>query len=189
MGNLVAKALMPISEIGMSTRTAQPYDNHHTAQRGFTLIELMIVLVIIGIVSTATLYAFGDFGTSRKAKVAAEQFVSYLKLLEQRAILETSTLGIKINPAGYETYRLENGAQWKRMPRTDFFHEQRFPTKITVLLQSSIQHQIKTPDIMINPSGDMTTFQLYFGTQRTPHLIQLIGQHNGDITLQHTPNT
>lgn len=164
-------------------------DNQSTTQRGFTLIELLIVIVIIGIVSTVTLYAFGDFGASRKARVAAEQFASYLKLVEQRAILETTTFGITINPAGYATYRLDNQSKWNPMPQNNFFHGQSFPTQVVIHVQSLAQKNHKTPDIIINPSGDMSAFILFFGTKTNPQLIQLIGKHNGDIVLQNAPST
>lgn len=173
----------------MSAKDCRKFYSNSTARRGFTLIELLIVIVIIGIVSSVTLYAFGDFGASRKATVAAEQFTSYLKLLEQRAILETSTFGINITPAGYETYRLDNASKWSQMPKNSFFHWQAFPAKVLVQLQSTIQNHTKRPDIIINPSGDMTAFKLFFGTRGEPELIQLIGKHNGDIVLQNVPKT
>ena len=183
------------SGIGMFTKDScqfnygsDPYHNpNKLTERGFTLIELLIVIVIIGIVSTVTLYAFGDFGASRKAKMAAEHFTSYLKLLEQRAILETSTFGININPAGYETYQLDTHSQWKPMPQNSFFHWQSFPAKIKVQLESPIQNHTKNPDIIINPSGGMTPFKLTFGTEGNPQLIQILGKHNGDMVLQNAP--
>ena len=171
----------------MSTRLCALIYYNGTARRGFTLIELLIVILIIGIVSSVTLYAFGDFGASRKAKVAAEQFTSYLKLLEQRAILETNTFGININLGGYETYRLDNHSKWSPMPQNSFFHWQAFPEKVVIHLQSPIQNHTKRPDIIISPSGDITAFKLYFGTQGEPQLIQLVGKHNGDIILQNVP--
>lgn len=179
MAKPAAVALMLISEIGMKS----------TNNRGFTLIEILIVIVIIGIVSTVTLYAFGDFGASRKAKMAAEQFVSYLKLVEQRAILETSTFGININQTGYETYQLNNNSKWSPGPKNSFFHWQALPKKVIVTLQSPHQNHTKKPDIIIVPTGGMSTFKLFFGTQAAPQLILLIGKHNGDIILEYTPKT
>ena len=86
-------------------------------KRGFTLIELLIVIVIIGIVSTAAIYSFGDFGASRQAKITAEQFSTYIKLLQQQAILETRTFGIKMTPAAYEIYQLNTRARWQEIGR------------------------------------------------------------------------
>ena len=155
--------------------------------KGFTLIELLVVIVIFGIVSTVTLFAFGDFGASRKAKVTAEQFGAYIKLLQQRAILEISTFGIHIVPTGYETFYLDPDSTWKPMPPNSFFHGQAIPKKVIIFLQSPNQRSNRAPDIIINPSGNMTPFQLFFGTQEHPQLINLLGKHSGEIIIQDLP--
>src|SRR3990167_923402 len=182
-------SLAEVCDKGTKPRACSQFYYPTAARRGFTLIELLIVIVIIGIVSSVTLYAFGDFGASRKARVAAEQFTSYLKLLEQRAILETSTFGININLNGYGTYRLNNDSKWSQMPQNSFFHWQAFLEKVIVHLESPIQNHNKKPDIIINPSGDMTAFKLFFGTRGDPQFILLVGKHNGDIVFWNRPKT
>ncbi|KTC78259.1 type II secretion system minor pseudopilin GspH [Legionella brunensis] len=150
--------------------------------KGFTLIEILVVLIIIGITIGFALLAFGDFGTSRRAVVTAEQFATYLKLLQQRAILEMMPLGVTINPDHYQTFRFEQNAIWKPMPEKSVFHTQYFPNNIIASFQR-VNSAIKNPDIIINASGDMTPFTLYFGTTQKPKLTTLIGKHNGEVTL------
>jgi general secretion pathway protein H len=153
-------------------------------QRGFTLIEVLVVIVIISIIATGSLVAFGDFGASRKAIVFAEQFSSYLKLVRQRAILEMNTLGINVTKEGYETFRFEQGKVWQAMPKNSLFHWQSFPAKVVVTLHSTIKNNTRTPDIIIQSSGDMSEFTLDFGTLAEPNKVTLVGQHNGEIFLK-----
>lgn len=152
--------------------------------RGFTLIEILVVLVIIGISLSFTLLAFGDFGAGRKAVVSAEQFSAYIKLVQQRAILEVNTLGINVNSEGYETFRFEKASTWQPMPKNSLFHWQSFPKNVLVTLKSAIRNRTKRPDIIINPSGDMSPFTIQFGTPAQPNLALLYGQHNGLLTLE-----
>ncbi|MDP1601679.1 MAG: type II secretion system minor pseudopilin GspH [Legionella sp.] len=150
-------------------------------KRGFTLIELLIVIVIIGITSSVALLAFGDFGLSRKIITTAEQFSAFVKLLQQRAIIETNTFGITIEKDGYAAYRLENGTTWQLMPKNSLLHWQPFPKNTAAILHKTIKTKSKSPDIIIYSTGDMTPFTLDFGTSTTPSIISLTGKHNGSL--------
>ncbi|MGQ3890985.1 type II secretion system minor pseudopilin GspH [Legionella sp. CNM-4043-24] len=152
--------------------------------RGFTLIEVLVVIIIISIISTASILAFGDFGASRKSVVFAEQFASYVRLVRQRAILEMSTFGINVNAQGYETFRFDEGKTWEPRSKTSLFRWHPFPDNVVVSFKSSLKNNNKAPDIIIQASGDMTPFTMTFGTQARPAQTTLIGQHNGDVSLK-----
>lgn len=169
MANRVELALMLTLEIGMRVN------------RGFTLIELLIVIVIVGICSSVALLAFGDFGGGRKVNTAAEQLVSYLKLLQQRAILTNSTAGIKLDNTGYTTWQLIAGKTWQPMPENTLFHKHFFPKNTALLFNKTKIAQ--SPDIIIDSSGDMSEFQLTLGTLSDPSLVILTGKHNGALVL------
>ena len=132
------------------------------AERGFTLIEILVVVVIIGTTLGFAMLAFGDFGASRKATVTAEQFSSYIKLIQQRAILEANAFAINLNKEGYETLRF-NRNSWQPMPNKSIFHSRNFPPTIVITLHRT-KRQIKKPEIIISSSGDMTEFRMDFGT-------------------------
>jgi general secretion pathway protein H len=151
-------------------------------ERGFTLIEILIVVTIIGITIGFVLIKLGDFGTSRRAMVTAEQFSSYLKLVQQRAILEATAFGIKVNKDGYLTYRFTDGV-WQPIVAKSIFHLQNFPNKIIVGFCCNMKSLRKRPDIVINSSGDMTEFMMDFGTTNKPNLATLVGKHDGQLSL------
>lgn len=154
------------------------------ASRGFTLIEVLVVILVISIITTASLLAFGDFGASRKATVFAEQFASYIKLVRQRAILEMSTLGINVTSKGYESVRYDEGKTWLPLSKTSLFRWQAFPDNVIVTLKSDLKNNTSAPDIILQSSGDMTEFSITFGTDAKPQQTTLIGQHNGEIILK-----
>lgn len=153
------------------------------AERGFTLIEILVVVVIISITLGFAMLAFGDFGANRRAVVTAEQFSSYVKLVQQQAVLETNTLGINISKDGYGTYRF--GRTWELIPTNNFFHWRSFPNNIIVTLkQGSAKNKLKNPDIIITPSWDMNEFAVDFGTPKNHNIITLFGKNNGQIIIQ-----
>ncbi|KTD09496.1 type II secretion system minor pseudopilin GspH [Legionella jamestowniensis] len=149
--------------------------------KGFTLIEILVVLVIIGITLGFALLAFGDFGASRRVMITAEQFTNYLKLLQHRAIIEMKPFGLTINQNSYQTFRYEQES-WKPMSAKSIFKPQIFPDNLVVKFQSPKSNR-KYPDIIVNASGDMTAFTLYFGTIQKPNMVTLVGNHNGQIAF------
>ncbi|KTC92953.1 MULTISPECIES: type II secretion system minor pseudopilin GspH [Legionella] len=154
------------------------------AERGFTLIEILVVVAIIGITLGFAMLAFGDFGASRRAVVSAEQFSSYIKLVQQQAIIETSTLGINLANEGYSTYRFESGG-WQMMPAKSIFHWRSFPSKISVTFrQGGSKNKLKNPDIIITPAGDMSEFIADFGTSTNTQVVSLIGNTDGRIIIE-----
>ena len=150
---------------------------------GFTLIEILVVLLIIGITMGFALMSFGDFGEKRRIIVAAEQFTQYVKLVQQQAILETSTLGINFKNDGYQVLRFKAPASWIALPANSIFHRQHFPKGLVINLRK-ISHKRGTPVIIIHSSGDMTAFTLDFGTTKQATLATIIGLRNGTITVK-----
>ena len=157
-------------------------------KRGFTLIEILVVLLIIGIVSSVAFLAFGDFGASRKIVVAGEQFSSYVKLLQQKAILESNTYGIKIAKDGYKTLRLSDGLSWQSMPRAGTFNWHYFPKDSVVVLNRKPPNSRPDPEIILYSSGDMSEFELMLGSLTEANLITITGKHNGELILTHENN-
>lgn len=167
---------MPKLVTGMQSN--QPQTN-----RGFTLIEILVVVLIIGITIGLALLAFGDFGGQRRIVMAAEHFINYVKLVQQQAILETSTLGIQLNQNTYQALRFQTNSQWQSMPSKGIFHQQQFP-KNTVVHLEKMSFKVNTPQLIINASGDMTPFKLNIGSETQPSIVTILGKRNGTVELQ-----
>ncbi|WP_419421013.1 type II secretion system minor pseudopilin GspH [Legionella sp. D16C41] len=155
-------------------------------KEGFTLIELLVVILIIGIIASAALFSFGDFGTGRRVKLNAEQFRAYIKLVQQRAILEMTTLGININNEGYETFRYSDN-NWQSMPKNSLIFHRFFPKDVVISLQNNLKDRTG-PSIIVTPAGNMTEFRLIFGTPTEPNIVTLTGKYNGVLTLDNSKN-
>lgn len=141
---------------------------------GFTLIEILVVMLIIGIIAGFAVFSFGDFGGKRSALVASEQFIDYLKLLQHQAIITNSAYGVHIDKSGYRGYVLTSKNERRSGPIPRARH---FPTKILVTLEPN---KTKAP-VVISPDGTMTEFKISFGTTNEPNLLIYSGKINGEI--------
>lgn len=154
------------------------------ANRGFTLIEILVVILIVGIIMGVALLAYGDFGAARKALTTAEQFSSYVQLVQQRAILGSAPLSISIANNGYETMQLVEGKSWQPLPAKGIFHWRPFPGKIVVNLRILGTGHVGQRYIVLTPDGGMTPFLLTFGPAEHPQQVTLEGAADGQIILQ-----
>lgn len=152
-----------------------------TINRGFTLIEILIVIVIIGITVGFALIAFGDFGASRRILFSAEQLANTLKLAQQQAILENSTLGLRIDNTSYQILRFQDSSNWEPISNKGIFKINYFPKNTVITLKTSNKPLQDSPAIIINSSGDMTPFTLDFGTNKETMMTVLIGNHDGSL--------
>ncbi len=157
--------------------------NNGESANGFTLIEILVVVLIIGITIGFALLAFGDFGSKRRILMSAEQFVNYVKFVQHQAIMETSTLGISVNQNNYQVLRFQAPSTWQTMPKKSIFHQQHFPDHAVVRFENTIQKN-RNPQIIITPSGDMTAFKLYFNSTSEENITSVVGESNGAIALQ-----
>ncbi|PJD93659.1 MAG: type II secretion system protein GspH [Legionella sp.] len=153
-----------------------------TRQNGFTLIEILVVVLIISITLGFAMMAFGDFGAHRKIRSAAEGFSQFAELVHERALLESSTLKLQLNSTGYYVQRLSPNHQWQAL-QSSMYHLHPLPsnTFLSVSAGSSRPDQLI---IIMSATGDMTPFKVYFGSPAQPRLASVVGKENGTILFQ-----
>ena len=85
--------------------------------RGFTLVELMVVLVILGLASAAVILTLPERGGSLAAE--AERFAARTKAARDDAILDSRAASIAIGPEGYEVSRRTESAHYDWVEGTE----------------------------------------------------------------------
>jgi general secretion pathway protein H len=84
---------------------------------GFTLVELMVVLVILGLASAVVVLAIPDEGGSLQSE--AERFAARAKAARDNAIVESRPALLRIDAAGYDFARRNRG-EWQQTAQYDW---------------------------------------------------------------------
>lgn len=75
---------------------------------GFTLVELMVVLLIIGLMASAVVFSFP--GGSSALEEDAQRFAARTAALRDNAILQSRPMAVQVTPSGYSFLERRKGS-------------------------------------------------------------------------------
>jgi prepilin-type N-terminal cleavage/methylation domain-containing protein len=85
----------------------------NNASRGYTIIEILVVVAIIGIMSLVTVPAMVNFQRANTVKAALRSFTSDIRNCRQRAISRNSQVRLELDSSNtYRFYELPNAGAW-----------------------------------------------------------------------------
>jgi len=113
---------------------------HHSRCRGFTLIEILAVVVIIGVVSAVSVLAVNALGGRDPQGQSATRLAGLVQLAGENARLENLQYGLVVKPHRYEFVRL-NGNNWSPITNDPTFKARQLPAglELSVTVQNAIQ--------------------------------------------------
>ncbi|HEV2285347.1 MAG TPA: type II secretion system minor pseudopilin GspH [Steroidobacteraceae bacterium] len=161
---------MRISVTGISTSSppARRRQRGGRPDAGFTLIEILIVVLIIGLISAGILLSVSLTGRDRDLERESDRLYSLINYAREQGELQTREYGILFQEDGYEFLVYDALLNtWRDPTEDDAFQARKLPdglgvqlvveTRPVVLRRPADAHD-KTPQVMIYSDGDLTSF-------------------------------
>ena len=135
---------------------------------GFTLLELMVVLVLIGIIFSFAMLSLGGDDLSEMMEQETRRLVTLLELASDEAVLRGEELAVHFTAEGYEFLLLQDAA-WQSSGEDGLLKSYKLPAGIEIRLevdgdppgltgQDDDPEESLTPQVFILSSGEMTPF-------------------------------
>jgi general secretion pathway protein H len=129
--------------------------------KGFTLIEILVVVVIVAVLMSAVTLSFPPTG-DKLLKEQAERFSALVGLAQDEAILQSRELALEVNNTGYVFYRNVDNS-WSVFADAPFAKRE-FPADISskiyidgIAIDLEEREELN-PQVLILSSGEMTPF-------------------------------
>lgn len=134
---------------------------------GFTLFELIVVLVIVGLILTQVTLSLPTSDTQQRARREAQRLVALLGLAREDAIVRDLMMGFAAEQRKYRFYGLSEDG-WSRVQGDGVFRERRVPDDLGVELTvgaAGEEHdggdeEEDGPRVLFYPSGEQSGFEL-----------------------------
>ncbi|MFC5695109.1 type II secretion system minor pseudopilin GspH [Pseudomonas sp. GCM10022186] len=146
---------------------------------GFTLIEVLVVMVIIGCLAGLAVISSGIAGPSRELRSEADRLAGLIGVLADEAVLDNREYGLRLERDGYQVYFYdETGGRWQALSdgarQLPEWAELSFELEGEPLVlpapardeQQSKDARPPLPQLIILSSGELSPFRLELGERR-----------------------
>lgn len=182
---------MPTSVTGTSTERRR-------AERGFSLLEIMVVVAIIGIFAGTLMLSARIISADRELEREALRLEGLLGLLREEALMQNRDYGVVFTETGYRFYVYDYAlATWVPPPNERIFVDRALPEPMVLELEleersAELEREFDAeidedtgpePQILVLSTGEITPFDLGLYRDFNGGRYRLEAQIDGEIQI------
>jgi general secretion pathway protein H len=168
--------------------------------RGFTLIEILVVIVILGVIVASATLAVGVLGRDRELENEARRFAAVIDQAREEAELQGMDLGIFLARPAYEYFRYDSRReQWQPIDDDKLFITRELPEGVhfrlwldrrEVILKPKLEEfdekelDKHLPQLLVLASGELNPFELRFEREGTSTQWRVIGSADNTVRAE-----
>ena len=162
---------------------------------GFTLIEILVVVIIIGVIAAATVLAVSLTGRDRDLDKESNRLFALFNYAREQAELQTREYGVLFKDDGYEflSYDVRKAA-WRSITEDDALEPRKLPDGLSFKLTlegrpvvltrpANANPKDKTPQLVIFSSGDLAAFAATLERDGGVRSVTITQDEKGAVTL------
>lgn len=180
---------------------SNPWPPRRRNALGFTLLEILVVVVIIGVIVSATSLAIGVLGRDRETEEESRRFWAVLQQAREEAELQSIDVAVFVSATGYEYLRFDSRRnEWQPIIGDKLYEARELPEGLRfrmwldsreVVLRPKLpnradvdEHKKSPPQVMVLSSGDIMPFELQLERDSADALWRVVGLPDNDLRVE-----
>jgi general secretion pathway protein H len=163
---------------------------------GFTLLELLVVIVIIGILTSMAVISVNVLGGDHEMQQEAERLQAILLQTREDAIMQSRDIGLRLDETGFEFLEYDGRTErWVAVENDPLLRARELPDGLRMALriedrnvllkprQPATERDPISPQVVLQAAGELVPFDVIFRRDGTEQNRRVSGTVEGKIEV------